>query len=512
MKKLVFSFLVDFGYQKSVMQSIPLVKSIRKLGGSLKNSDILICYVGELTTDYLMKLSEFDGILTKQVDQFHQNHKHSNKLRIVEQEEIFEYEYLCLLDCDTIVLGDIKDQLIKETLVMKIADGKTVSSGTMKLIFKEDKIEYPKEIYRTTLDQPTIAYCNNGVLICDTINRDFFKIWIDKTKWLCNNQNLLGHSSFFTEQASLSLAIYHSKIKFKELPIEYNFPTHIGLPMNDEIKIIHYHDQMIGGVLNTPYQKINRKLNMKKRGCIDIVIVSWARDEALRQVTLDGINSLTENANGMIYHIYVVESNKDVNYDEYKQWKWMHSVTTIHPDVPFGYHKYLNIGRRAGKSKYVALCNSDLTFEKGWASSIIEVMEAHPDIKSASPWCPQTQGDNTPHKDKVYVGHRVRGEVAGWCIFQQRDIYEQIGELNEGVDFWFSDNIYANELQMRGIKHGLVCNSVVNHHDGNLGKTGNTAIDESTRQSYTMGQQAQYQQALLKLKDKLGIIETEGPR
>lgn len=240
---------------------------------------------------------------------------------------------------------------------------------------------------------------------------------------------------------------------------------------------------------------------------VDVVIISWAKDEALRRVTLDGIDSLLED-NETSYNVYVVESNKDVNYDYYNNpsFHWGRkdfNVITIHTDEPFGYHKYLNIGRREGNSKYVALCNSDLTFEKGWANEIIKVMESHPEIKSASPWCPETQKDNTPHKNKVYIGHRVRGEVAGWCIFQQRDIYDQIGELNEGVDFWFSDNIYANELQMRGIKHGLVCNSVVNHHDGNLGKTGNTAINESTRQKYTMGQQKQYIEALEDLKMKL---------
>ena len=42
MKKLVFSFLVDFGYQKSVMQSIPLVKSIRKIEKIKGNGKIKI--------------------------------------------------------------------------------------------------------------------------------------------------------------------------------------------------------------------------------------------------------------------------------------------------------------------------------------------------------------------------------------------------------------------------------------------------------------------------------------
>jgi GT2 family glycosyltransferase len=226
---------------------------------------------------------------------------------------------------------------------------------------------------------------------------------------------------------------------------------------------------------------------------VDVVLISWAKDEKLRSVTEDAINSLFDDRENVKYNIYVVESNKDVHYDKFN-WQSTPSfpeVFTIHPDVPFGYHRYLNIGRRAGKSKYVALCNNDLTFEKGWASEMIRVMEMHPQMKSASPWCPQTQGDNKPHLGKAHVGYTVRKELAGWCIFQQRDIYDTYpnGELDEQFEFWFCDNDYGMTLQKAGIKHLLVPSSVVNHHDGNLGKTGNSAIDDATKQKYTMGQQ-----------------------
>lgn len=227
---------------------------------------------------------------------------------------------------------------------------------------------------------------------------------------------------------------------------------------------------------------------------VDVVLISWAKDEKLQQVTEDAINSLVVDTRihlGPTYHIYVVETNKDVNYDKFKGMIGSCTITTIYPDVPFGYHRYLNIGRRAGKSKYVALCNNDLTFEPGWASEMIRVMEMHPQMKSASPWCPQTQGSNKSHLGSAHVGYTVRKELAGWCIFQQRDIYDTYpnGELDEAFEFWFCDNDYGMTLQKAGIKHLLVPSSVVNHHDGNLGKTGNSAIDNATKQQYTMGQQ-----------------------
>ena len=238
---------------------------------------------------------------------------------------------------------------------------------------------------------------------------------------------------------------------------------------------------------------------------IDVVIISWARNEELVQVTKDGINSLVENDEGVTYHIYVVESNKDIKYEDMGEYqrKWMHTIETVYTDEPFGYNKYLNIGRRLGNSPYVALCNSDLTYEKNWATNIINEMERH-NALSASPWCPQTQGPNTPHLHNVYVGYRVRGELAGWCIIQKRKIYEQIEDLNEGVSFWYSDNIYADEIQARRIKHILVPSSVVNHHEFNLGKTGST-LNEEEQQKITILEFNNYKSAIETLKNKLHI-------
>ena len=226
---------------------------------------------------------------------------------------------------------------------------------------------------------------------------------------------------------------------------------------------------------------------------VDMVILSWAKNDELKTVTEDGIRTCIISDPDVKFNFYIVETNSDVAYD-------FPNTQTIYPSSNFGYHKFMNIGVREGKSKYVCICNNDLTYEKGWASSIIQLMEDNPQVKSASPWCPQTQGDNKDHIGRVYQGHRVRGELAGWCIFQQRDVYDTIGQLHEGVDFWFSDNIYSDQLRINNIPHVLVPHSVVNHHEDMIGKTGSTAIDEETKQKYMMGQQEKYQKALTTLK------------
>ena len=66
---------------------------------------------------------------------------------------------------------------------------------------------------------------------------------------------------------------------------------------------------------------------------VDIVIISDAKCEPLLKETHRAIESLnqSESPEDIHFNIFVVESTKEVNYDEYC------NVETIHPDVPFGY-------------------------------------------------------------------------------------------------------------------------------------------------------------------------------
>jgi hypothetical protein len=86
----------------------------------------------------------------------------------------------------------------------------------------------------------------------------------------------------------------------------------------------------------------------------------------------------------------------------------------------------------------------------------------------------------------------------------RKEKYEIIEDLNEGVSFWYSDNIYANELEMRGIRHILVPTSIVNHHEHNLGKTG-SSLSHEEQQKITLMELGNYNKSLETLKTKLHI-------
>ena len=214
---------------------------------------------------------------------------------------------------------------------------------------------------------------------------------------------------------------------------------------------------------------------------VDVCIISYAKNDDLRKVTEKGIDSLLASDDNVKFNVFVVESNKDVSYDKYPNTK------TIYTDMPFGYHRYLNLARKQGNAPYVVLCNNDLTYEKNWASEIIKVMYIDEGIMSASPLCPQTQNVDDFSQFLMWYGYQVRKELAGWCIFQKRDIYNIIGDLDERFEFWYCDNDYSMELKKNNIKHALVSTSVVNHHENQLGKTGETLNDEE-KQKATHGQ------------------------
>ena len=231
---------------------------------------------------------------------------------------------------------------------------------------------------------------------------------------------------------------------------------------------------------------------------VDVVIISWAKNEELEQITKNGLDSLFTSEENTRFHAYIVESNRSVNYDGYNNNTQGHSCTTIYPDdTEFGYHKYLNLGRKRGVSEYVVLCNNDLTYEKNWASSIMEEMEKKPFIMSASPWCPQTQGNNQSHRGSIFYGYTVRGELAGWCIFQKRSIYDRIGDLDENFTHWYCDNDYGMTLQSVGIVHSLIADSVVNHHDKMLGKT-HEIFDNDYQVNTTVMQRTKFEKKWVK--------------
>ena len=211
---------------------------------------------------------------------------------------------------------------------------------------------------------------------------------------------------------------------------------------------------------------------------IDIVILSFAKDERLRQVTDTALVTLlnSESVHKIRFNVVVLESNGEAKPYSYSQ------VRTEFPQTKFGYHKYMNIGIEMGTSPYVCICNNDLVFHPGWASAIMDAFQQDPTLTSASPACsihhPQ---HGIPLSGEIHYGYEVRRELVGWCLFFKREMLKVTGRLDPGFRFWYADNDYSMMLQKHGLKHALVTDSIVDHLES---QTLNTK-DETERKRLT---------------------------
>jgi len=190
---------------------------------------------------------------------------------------------------------------------------------------------------------------------------------------------------------------------------------------------------------------------------LSAIILAMSTTEELFKMTSNCINSLIASERAIDMEIIIIESNKNyLNlgfvYPDY--------VKVIVPDSDFNFHKFLNIGIKVSKGDYVALCNNDLIFQENWFNEIVKISNRHKDILSFSP-----NGDKVGSNEKhtFEIGYKVQKHIKGWCIVVKREVFDQIGLLDETFDFYYADNDYAMSIKCNNIKHALVFNSHVFH-------------------------------------------------
>lgn len=191
---------------------------------------------------------------------------------------------------------------------------------------------------------------------------------------------------------------------------------------------------------------------------ISCVLVACSKSEYHKQITKQAIISSGVDC-------IIVETH--VNSQPYKEAK----INLFWPKE-FNYNACLNFGILHTETEYIALCNNDIMFQKGWMS-IIDTMKSN-NILSASPFSNYSHHRHGYKKDgSIHYGYWVGHELLGWCIVIHRDLIGIIGKLDESRKFWCSDDVYSDQLRKAGIKHMLDCGSVVDHIGGGS-KTLNT--------------------------------------
>ena len=230
---------------------------------------------------------------------------------------------------------------------------------------------------------------------------------------------------------------------------------------------------------------------------MDIIIVSNGRNPSLRILTKYTVDTCNISSSLINFNYIIVEQNKRINY------RWPRTKT-VHYNFEFNYNRCLNYGLQFAKSKFIALCNNDLEFKHHWAENIITAMGEIIEIDgekvykdkylSASPanrGCRRRSKESTAYG--IQEGHGIAKQINGWCLVINRRILDFIGKLDEGVKFWYSDDIYADQIRTKGIKHILVKHSVVRHLGSRTLRIGhNKGLMQSQRKNYIEARKKYY--------------------
>lgn len=195
---------------------------------------------------------------------------------------------------------------------------------------------------------------------------------------------------------------------------------------------------------------------------VDIIMPALSDRPEFRGMTQDCIDSLFRSDPGHDFEVVVVESCRSFALDGHSY----QGCKMVIPNAaePFNYNRWLRHGLRySSGAEWVVLCNNDLIFTKGWFTAIMHAYERlGREIKSFSPWDDGTHPALFKYTHPFYIGTRIAHEVAGWCLVVRRDILDKI-HLDDRVDFWYSDNIYIDQLTALGEKHALIRDSEVYH-------------------------------------------------
>lgn len=195
---------------------------------------------------------------------------------------------------------------------------------------------------------------------------------------------------------------------------------------------------------------------------LSVIILSYAIDDEIYQMNCRCLDSLFESEQwgDRQLHVMLIESNKQ------NQYSYDERVKVLVPDERFNFHRFFNIGLEQTDGEFVAFCNNDIVFTKGWFSAIMSVKQSHPKFMCFSPLdrsYPMMGEDALPSTKDYYVGWKNKKHFAAWCFVWERKVFKTIGKFDETFDFYSADDDELQTLRYYAIPNVVVTHSEVKH-------------------------------------------------
>lgn len=194
---------------------------------------------------------------------------------------------------------------------------------------------------------------------------------------------------------------------------------------------------------------------------LSVIILSYTVDDDIYQMNCRAIDTLyaSEKWSDGEPEVLLMESNHNSSY------KYDERVRVMIPEEKFGFHRFFNIGLDNTRGDFVAFCNNDIVFEKGWWSAIMKVKAKHPKFMCFSPVdssYPMMAEEIAKGKEYV-IGWENKRHFAAWCFVWERKVFKTIGRFDETFDFYSADGDELQTMHYWAIPNVLVTGSVVKH-------------------------------------------------
>jgi hypothetical protein len=177
-------------------------------------------------------------------------HRPSAKFLVGSIVDWSKFEFVCLLDIDTLVLRDFTQSLHTDHIHLKPADVATVPSSVIKDIAARFGFGCPLPFIRTTVSRSVLPfYVNSGVIICpgslmQVVTGALLELAIKIHEYLKQKR---PHYPTFADQLAITAMAAQGRLPpLRLLGNRLNFPLHL-LPFSrmNGIDILHYHSEKV---------------------------------------------------------------------------------------------------------------------------------------------------------------------------------------------------------------------------------------------------------------------------
>jgi hypothetical protein len=251
-----------------------LFSSVRQFGGGLAQARATAYFIGSVDAAFAGQLDALD-VSVRVVEPINPLRPHANKIRLLDADD--EWDWLIMLDTDTVVVNDISGHILGHEIAAKPADWSPLRLPQWTLLYEYFGLGLPATRFKTSFHgMPIPPYFNSGVLIVPRQHaltlRDTWLSYTSRLEVAYASLPEVRARAFFTDQMALSLALISAGLPYRELPLEMNFPTHSPVrpaykPENLTPCIVHYHHRMSpdGHLLPSAYAKVNAALDRVNR-------------------------------------------------------------------------------------------------------------------------------------------------------------------------------------------------------------------------------------------------------